>query len=145
MARDVEVIHHQDAPKDVWMPYAPGLKVNKGKILFIAGCTAAPVYHSHPHIPEEFDSIPEDMGEQTRISFENIKKTVEAAGGTMDDIVDVSRFIVRMDEQDMANAAQKEFFPSHSPSSTTVGVTCLATDPRCKIEVRAIAVLDDET
>ena len=63
------------------------------------------------HIPEEFDSIPEDMGEQTRISFENIKKTVEAAGGTMDDIVDVSRFIVRMDEQDMANAAQKEFFP----------------------------------
>ena len=144
MSRDVEAIHHRDAPEGVWMPYAPGLKVNQGRILFIAGCTAAPVYHSHPHIPEEFDQIPEDMGEQTRIVYENIQKTVEAAGGSMDDIVDVCRFIVRMDEQDLANTIQKDFFPNHSPTSTTVGVTCLATDPRCKIEVRAIAVLTDE-
>jgi len=145
MARDVEIIHHPDARKDVWMPYAPGIKVNRGKILFIAGCTAAPVYHTHPHIPEEFAGIPEDMGDQTTTAFENIKKTVEGAGGTMDDIVDVCRFIVTMDEQDKANAAQAKFFPNHPPTSTTVGVTCLATDPRCKIEVRAIAVIDDGT
>ncbi len=145
MARDVETIHHKDARKDVWMPYAPGIKVNRGKILFVAGCTAAPVYHSHPHIPEEFAGIPDDMGEQTRIVYENIKKTVEGAGGTMDDVIDVTRFIVRMDEQDKANAVQAEFFPNHIPTSTTVGVTCLATDPRCKIEVRAIAVIDDES
>ena len=144
MARDIEFIHHKDARKDVWMPYAPGIKVNRGKVLFIAGCTAAPVYHSHPHKPEEFEGIPDDLGEQTRITYENIKKTVEAAGGTMDDIVDVIRFIVTMEDQDKVNAAQAKFFPNHAPTSTTVGVTCLATDPRCKIEVRAIAVIDDE-
>ncbi len=145
MARDIEIIHHKDARKDVWMPYAPGIKVNRGKVLFIAGCTAAPVYHSHPHISEEFEGIPEDMGEQTTIVYENIKKTVEGAGGTMDDIVDVTRFLVTMEEQDKANAAQAKVFPNHVPTSTTVGVTCLATDPRCKIEIRAIAVIDDGT
>ena len=143
MAKDVETIHHTDAPKGVWMPYAPGLKVNTGKILFVSGCTAAPVCHSHPHKPEEFEAIPEDMGEQTRIAYENVRKTVEAAGGTLDDVVDVTRFIVAMDEQDEANRAQAEYFRNHIPASTTVGVTCLATDPRCKIEIRAIAVIDD--
>jgi enamine deaminase RidA (YjgF/YER057c/UK114 family) len=142
VVRDVEVIHHKDA-RDVWMPYAPGIKVNQGKILFVAGCTAAPVYHSHPHIPEEFASIPNDMGEQTRMAYENVRKTVEAAGGTMDDIVDVTRFIVNMDEQDQVNAVHAEFFGNHLPASTTIGVSCLATDRRCKIEVRAIAVIDD--
>lgn len=143
MAREVEVIHHKDAPEGVWMPYAPGLKINKGKILFVAGCTAAPVYHSHPHVPEEFESIPEDMGEQTRMAYENVRKTVEAAGGTISDIVDVTRFVVNMDEQDEMNRAQTEIFGEHLPASTTVGVTRLATDPRCKVEVRAIAVIDD--
>ncbi len=147
MAREIEFIHHANAPKDIWMPYAPGIKVSKGKMLFIAGCTAAPVYHSHPHIPEEFEDIPEDLGEQTTRAWENVKKTVEAAGGTLADIVDVCRFIVTMDEQDKANAAQAKFFPDskRAPTSTTVGVTCLATDPRCKIEIRAIAVVDDGT
>jgi 2-aminomuconate deaminase len=83
------------------------------------------------------------MGEQTRIAYENVRKTVEAARGTLNDIVDVTRFIVTMAEQDKANVAQAEFFPKHSPASIKAGVTCLATDPRCKIEIRAIAVIVD--
>jgi hypothetical protein len=35
------------------MPYAPAIKVTGGTMVFIAGVTAAPVYHSHPHMPAE--------------------------------------------------------------------------------------------
>ena len=60
MGKKIEHIHWPDAP-NVWMPYAPAIKVTGGSLVFLAGVTAAPVYHSHPHIPEEFASMPEDM------------------------------------------------------------------------------------
>ena len=44
------------------MPCAPVIKVNRGNIVFTAGCTSAPMYHSHSHVPEESDNmrIPSD-------------------------------------------------------------------------------------
>ena len=35
------------------MPYTPALKVTGGSLVFASGVTAAPVYHSHPHVPAE--------------------------------------------------------------------------------------------
>ncbi len=58
MARDVAFIHPKDARKDVWMPYASGLKVSKDRILFIARCTTAPVYHSNPHTQRNSKASP---------------------------------------------------------------------------------------
>ena len=60
----IEHIEWPDRP-DVMMPYAPAIKVTGGSLLFFAGVTAAPVYHSHPHIPAEFDNIPSDMAAQS--------------------------------------------------------------------------------
>ena len=60
MSVKIEHIEWPDRP-DVMMPYSPAIKVTGGSILFFAGVTAAPVYHSHPHIAAEFDSIPPDM------------------------------------------------------------------------------------
>src|SRR5262249_24250239 len=60
MAKTVEHVHWPDAP-DLWMPYAPAIKVKGGTTVYLAGVTAAPVYHHHPHRPEEFDAMPRDM------------------------------------------------------------------------------------
>jgi hypothetical protein len=35
--------------------------------VYLAGVTAAPVYHHHPHRPEEFDAMPRDMEGQRRV------------------------------------------------------------------------------
>jgi hypothetical protein len=35
-----------------------------GTTVYLAGVTAAPVYHHHPHRPEEFDAMPRDMAGQ---------------------------------------------------------------------------------
>ena len=65
MAKTIEHVHWPDAP-DMWMPYAPAIKVRGGTTIYLAGVTAAPVYHHHPHRPEEFDSMPRDMAGQAR-------------------------------------------------------------------------------
>src|SRR5215510_5124904 len=65
MPKTIEHVHWPDAP-DLWMPYAPAIKVRGGTTVYLAGVTAAPVYHHHPHRPEEFDAMPRDMAGQAR-------------------------------------------------------------------------------
>ena len=60
MPKKIEHLQWPDAPK-MWMPYAPAIKVTGGTTIYCAGVTAAPVYHHHPHRPEEFDNMPETM------------------------------------------------------------------------------------
>ena len=63
------------------LPYAPAIVVNGGRLLFTAAM-AAPTYHHHPHRPEEFDHLPEDTAEQARLTMEQLKEILAAAGGT---------------------------------------------------------------
>jgi len=144
MVKAVERLHCKDADLSKWMPYAPIIKVNRGKIVFLAGCTAAPMYHSHPHIPEEFENMPKTMGEQIRAALEGMKKSLEAAGATFDDVVECTRYVTALSQQDDMNRVWGEYFAGNKPTTTTVQVVRLATDPRCLIEVSAIAVVDDE-
>ena len=141
MTKKVENLHWPDAP-DMWMPYAPAIKVTGGSMVFCAGVTAAPVYHHHPHIPEEFDSMPDNMEGQARVALEQLKKGLAAAGATFDDVVTADRFLTDMEEQDDLNKVWAEFFGDAKPATTTVQVVRMATDPRCKIEINAIAMVD---
>ncbi len=142
MAKSIEHLHWPDAP-DMWMPYAPAIKVTGGSMIFCAGVTAAPVYHHHPHQPEEFDSMPDNMEGQARVALEQLKKGLEAAGATFEDVVSAERFLTDMEEQDDLNKVWAEFFGEAKPATTTVQVVRLATDPRCKIEINAVAIVGE--
>ena len=141
MSKKVENLHWPDAP-DMWMPYAPAIKVTGGSMIFCAGVTAAPVYHHHPHIAEEFDAMPDNMEGQARAALEQLKKGLEAAGSSFEDVISADRFLTDMEEQDDLNKVWAEYFGDAKPATTTVQVVRLATDPRCKIEINAIAVVD---
>ena len=62
MKKKVEHLHWPNAP-EMWMPYAPAIKVSGGSTIYCAGVTAAPVYHHPPHRSEEFDDMPKNMKE----------------------------------------------------------------------------------
>ena len=141
MTKTIEHVHWPDAP-DMWMPYAPAIKVTGGTTVHLAGCTAAPVYHHHPHRPEEFDSMPDDMEGQTRASLENLKRALGSVGATFDDVVSANRFVTDLSDQDSMNNVWAEYFGDNKPTTTTVQVVLLATDPRCLIEVNAVAIID---
>ena len=141
MAKSIEHVHWPDAP-DMWMPYAPAITVTGGRTVFLAGVTAAPVYHHHPHRPEEFDSMPDDMEGQSRAALEQLRRSLEAVGADFSDIVSANRFVTDLSEQDSLNKVWAEYFGDSKPTTTTVQVVELATDPRCLVEINAIAVVD---
>ena len=102
MTKSIENVHWPDAP-DMWMPYAPAIKVKGGTTVYLAGVTAAPVYHHHPHRPEEFDAMPRDMAGQARAALENLKRGLDAVGATFADVVTADRFVTDLTDQDALN------------------------------------------
>jgi enamine deaminase RidA (YjgF/YER057c/UK114 family) len=143
MRKEMTIVHHADRRTDVVMPYAPAVLVRGGRLLFLSGVTAAPVYHSHPHREEEFD-LPATMREQAVLAMENLKKTLEAAGCGLADLVSATRYLTNVAEQDDLNRVWAEYLGGHLPTTTTVEVSRLATHPRCKLEISGIAVAGDD-
>jgi 2-iminobutanoate/2-iminopropanoate deaminase len=142
MAKEISIVHHSDRRTDVVMPYAPGILVRRGRLVFLSGVTAAAVYHSHPHREEEFD-LPTSMREQAVLTMENLKKPLAAAGCALSDLVSATRYLTDIAEQDELNRVWASYLGGHLPTTTTVEVSRLATHPRCKLEISAIAVADD--
>jgi enamine deaminase RidA (YjgF/YER057c/UK114 family) len=137
----LEVIHHPEYDTSVFTPYIPAIRVRGGDLVFISGVTAAPVYHDHPHRPEVFDSIPRDIRGQTPLIFEHLDEALAAAGCARADIVSLNRFFTNVaEDQDFVNQFQADWFGGHIPTSTSVEVKSLATDPRLRLEIQSIAV-----
>ena len=141
MVKSIQHVHWPDAP-DIWMPYAPAIVAKGGTTIYLAGVTAAPVYHHHPHRPEEFDTMPADIERQSRAALENLKKGLDAVGITFADIVTANLYVTDLSDQDSLNRVWAEYFGDNKPTTTTVQVVQLATDPRCLIEINAVAVID---
>jgi enamine deaminase RidA (YjgF/YER057c/UK114 family) len=84
-----------------------------------------------------------DLGAQAVKAFSNLKVAVEAAGGTLDDILSLRMYLVAayMPMWAAAREAMKAIFPPHNPPTLTlIGVTCLAA-PDILIEIEALAVV----
>lgn len=141
MGHHLETIHHAGHDPGINALFVPAIKVRGGSLVFISGMTAAPAYHNHPHVPEAFDQIPLDAQSQARLTFEHLDLALEAAGCRRTDLVVLTRFLTDVaGDQDVINRLQGEFLGDHLPTSTTVEVARLATDPRLRLEIQAVAV-----
>ena len=140
----LEAVHHEGYDPAINSLFVPAIKVSSGKLVFISGVTGAPVYHTHPHRPEDFDAIPLDAGSQAKLAFAHLGQALTAAGCLPEHVVSLTRFFTHIaEDQDEINRIQGEFFAGHLPTSTTVEVKRLATDPRLRLEIAAIAVAAD--
>jgi 2-iminobutanoate/2-iminopropanoate deaminase len=82
--------------------------------------------------------------EQARQAFRNLRKAIEAAGGTLKEIVALRIYIVNYQPESATavGTALREFFsPENPPASTWIGASALAA-PEFLIEIEATAVLD---
>ena len=125
------------------MPFTSATRVGSGNVVFLSGITAAPVPHSHPHVPAEFDNLDFSATAQAESIMQRLTETMEAAGGKITDIIQVTRFVKDVGaNQDEINVVMNRYWgPDHRPASTTVEIVRLATDPRFLLEVEAVAVL----
>ncbi len=106
-----------------------------GKTIYISGQTA---WDSHKQIVGGTD-----LARQARQALRNVQTAVEAAGGTLADVVSLRIYIVnyKPEEAEAVGGALREFFPDERrPASTWIGVSSLA-DPDFLIEIEATAVL----
>ncbi|PYS24505.1 MAG: hypothetical protein DMG11_24325 [Acidobacteria bacterium] len=138
MNQHMEVIHHPDYDRNVVMPFVPAIKIKSGRLLWLAGTTALPVYHDHPHRREDMPkNLPNDLEAQTRASMDGIKKTLEAAGATFGDVVHVFVFRARPQIGDIGRASViiNSYFAPYNP------VLELG-EPEQLIEIQMVAVVD---
>ena len=106
------------------------------KLVFISGQTA---WDARKNIVGG-DSVLE----QARQAFRNLEKAMEAAGGTLKDVVALRIYVVdyQAESGTAVGTALREFFsPENPPASTWIGVSALAV-PEFLIEIEATAVLD---
>ena len=81
-----------------------------------------------------------DIRAQARRVLGNIKKVVEAGGGTMDDVVKITVFVTDVRYREAYAEARAEFFGANPPASTLVQIGNLAI-PDALIEIEAVAVV----
>jgi 2-iminobutanoate/2-iminopropanoate deaminase len=121
------------------MPYAPAIRVQGvSNMLFISGATSSPLYHKHPHQPEEHDH-PIDIRDQTRRSMKSIESILQQEGLVWTDVIKITKYLTDMRDMDGMVAVLKEYFGAWSPVSTTVCINQLST-PGARVELEMVAV-----
>jgi 2-iminobutanoate/2-iminopropanoate deaminase len=77
---------------------------------------------------------------QTRLTLENTKRVLEAAGTTMDNVVKCTVFLTRASDFGGMNQVYREFFPKDPPARSTVVVAALVV-PAAIVEIECMAVM----
>ena len=112
---------------------APGLWSNclkVGDLVFISGLTAR---------TPDLDPAGGTEYEQAKLIFTRMRHLVEAAGGSMADIVKLTIFVTRIAEREGVWAARREFFEGAFPACSLVEVSALA--PGIMVEIEGVAAL----
>jgi 2-aminomuconate deaminase len=85
-----------------------------------------------------------DIRSQTRAVIENLRHILASAGATLADVVEVSAYLVDMNDFEGYNEVYGEYFGYDGPARTTVAVHQLP-HPHLLIEMKAIAYKEIET
>jgi 2-iminobutanoate/2-iminopropanoate deaminase len=103
-----------------------------GGVIYIAGQGA----HSH----DRGETFPKDIENHTRHVMDSVKTLVEAGGGTMDRILQLTVYLTSIDYYDGMNQVFKTYFPHGGPARTTVAVAALPGDSLVEINCTAAVV-----
>jgi 2-iminobutanoate/2-iminopropanoate deaminase len=95
------------------LPFSEGMKF--ANLLFVAG--QGPVLNGKVVLG--------DIKAQTRLTLENFKKVVEAAGSTMDNVLTTTVYLTDLDEYKGMNEVYSQFFSEPRPARATVKVADL--------------------
>jgi 2-iminobutanoate/2-iminopropanoate deaminase len=107
--------------------YTPGIAI--GETVYVSG--------QGPLDPATGKIVGTTIEEHTRVTLENVKRVLAAAGCEMDDCVKVSAHLANIDDFPKYNEVYRMFFQKPYPARTTVGS---ALSHGMLVEIDAIAV-----
>ena len=112
-----------------------------GDFLFVSGTSSRLPDNSFAgvHKIDEMGTTHLDIKEQTRAVLENIKDYLATEGATLSDVVDVTTFLVNMNDFGGYNQVYGEYFDAATgPARTTVAVHQLP-HPNLVVEIKVMA------
>ena len=110
-----------------------------GDFIFVSGTSARRADDSIAGAEPAADGAMRlDIRTQTRSVLENVRDILAAAGASLADVVELSTFLVSMDDFKGYNEVYSEFFGYEGPARTTVAVAALP-HPHLLIEIKAVA------
>ena len=118
----------------------PHVKV-VGDFIFVSGTSSRRADNSIAGVDiiDEMGTKKLNIEEQTRAVLRNIEKNLQSVGANLEDVVDVSSFLVNMNDFAGYNKVYAEFFDKETgPARTTVAVHQLP-HPDLVIEIKATA------
>ena len=110
-------------------PYSQATAAEPRKLVFVSGQLP---------IDPATGTMPEDVSAQTKQSLTNGKAIIEAAGGSMADVMKTTVFLADMNDFAAMNAVYAEFFLEGAcPARSAVQVARLPKDAKVEIELIA--------
>ncbi len=110
-----------------------------GDFLFVSGTSARRADNSIAGADvDAMGTTRLDIREQTRTVIENIRNILHSAGADLRDVVEVSTFLINMNDFAGYNEVYGEFFGYDGPARTTVAAHQLP-HPHLLIEIKATA------
>lgn len=138
----IKPIHHIPMKPEYKSPFSAGFLVDDSRLLFLSGCCTIPIYHKHPHDPDdEREWLKGDMKEQTERTFEHMHQILKAAGGDFSNVVFLTIYLTDMSLQNILNdISYAKFSHENPPARTLIRVEELA-HPNMLIEIDGIAAI----
>lgn len=122
-----KIVNTDSAPAPIG-PYNQAVK--SGHLLFTSG--------QIPIDPATGELVSGGIREQTIQVLENLKAVVEAAGGTLDDVLKTTVFLADMEDFPDLNTLYAEYFgEENAPARSTIQVSALPKGARVEIEATA--------
>ena len=110
-----------------------------GDFLFISGTSSRRKDGSfHGADQDEMGNVSLDIQEQTRAVIENISDILQSEGSNLRDVVDLSTFLINMNDFKVYNETYSEYFNENGPARTTVAAHQLP-HPLILIEIKVTA------
>lgn len=131
-----KLLTHKAAPRGRY----PHAKI-AGDFVFVSGTSSRQADNSIAGATvDALGTTSLDIRVQTRVVIQNIADILESVGASLADVVEISTFLVNMNDFGGYNAVYAEFFDHDGPARTTVAVHQLP-HPHLLIEIKAVAYL----
>ena len=110
-----------------------------GDFIYISGTSSRRPDNSFEGVEvDEFGTTRLDIRAQTKAVIENIGDLLATMDASLDDVIDITSFLVNMNDFGGYNEVYAEFFGYDGPTRTTVAVHQLP-HPHLLIEIKAVA------
>lgn len=115
--------------------YTPAKKIDCGDyyMIYVSGIQAP--------MGSDKKVVTDDIGEQTKLVFEDINNILRKAGASLDNVIKAVIYLTDMNDFEVVSPIRAEYFKNSMPTSTMVEVNRLTRDG-AKIEIEVTALLE---